>query len=126
MLLNVDDENQTHGVSNGGDSSGNISSTDSHFDDYDDVEYEDESDEYNGGGGGGIISHKYGNSLRPRPYNSPYTPVYCMYNTLTHQFTFKLCERKLFSQQKIMHSDFCLKTKFKISKISSIGDLCHL
>lgn len=69
-------------LSNGGDSGSSLS-TDSHFDDYDDVEYEDESDEYNGGGGG-IISHKYGNSLRPRPYNSPgtpYTPVYCMYNT---------------------------------------------
>ncbi|XP_037034678.1 SPARC-related modular calcium-binding protein 1 isoform X2 [Bradysia coprophila] len=71
------EENQTHGVSNGGDSGANLS-TDSHFDDYDDVEYEDESDEYNGGG---IISHKYGNSLRPRPYNSPgtpYTPVYLL------------------------------------------------
>lgn len=79
-LLTIDEENQTHGLSNGGnDSGGNLSSTDSHFDDYDDIEYEDESDEYNGGG---IISHKYGNSLRPRPYNSPgtpYTPVYCMY-----------------------------------------------
>lgn len=76
-------------MSTGGDSGGNLSSTDSHFDDYDDVEYEDESDEYNGGG---IISHKYGNSLRPRPYNSPYTPgtpytpVYCMYNTYNSQY----------------------------------------
>ncbi|KAJ6644255.1 SPARC-related modular calcium-binding protein 1 [Pseudolycoriella hygida] len=70
------EESESHGLSNGGDN-GNISSTDSHFDDYDDIEYEDESDEYNGGG---IISSKYGNSIRPRPYShgTPFTPVYLL------------------------------------------------
>lgn len=85
-LLTSDEENQTHGLSHGSDSDGNLSSgTDSHFDDYDDVEYDDESDEYNLAPQNPIwddTRHKYGNSLRPRPYSSG--TVYCMY--ITHNY----------------------------------------
>lgn len=63
-------------VGGGGGGGDDFSSTIPLYEDYEDAEYEDESDE----GGFGNVNQKY-NSLRPRPKLTPetYPPVYCMY-----------------------------------------------